>query len=182
MKQSCRIPRKKWLTKKNLDKLSISFYCESISNSVSLFHTQFVLHLLFFFKQFQSQRFHKVFSYTKIKVYYQFKPQRRKTRWNNYRLKYHDFWFLGKNISCVIYPWDNVLEGQFSSGKLCRQQIIRKTIFLGGSFQGDIVREQLSLKILSGSNHPGDNCPGGNYPRTIFLGGNYPRRQLSRGQ
>ena len=70
-----------------------------------------------------------------------------------------DSW--GKNISCVIYPWDNVLEGQFSSGKLCRQQIIRKKIFLGGSFQGDIVREQSSRGQLSGGQLSEDNFPRG---------------------
>ena len=54
-----------------------------------------------------------------------------------------DSW--GKNMPCVIYPWDNVLGGQLSSGQLCRQQIIQKTVFLGGNIQVDIVKEQLSL-------------------------------------
>ena len=48
--------------------LSISICCESINNSVSLFHTQFVLDLFFFFKQCQSHCVYKVFSYSKIKV------------------------------------------------------------------------------------------------------------------
>ena len=106
-----------------------------------------------------------------------------KTRGSNYRLKHYDFWFLGKNISGVIYPWDNFLGGSFprvhlSEKQLCRRQIIQKVIFFRGNFQGDIF----------GGNHPGGNYPGGNIPReqlssgaiiwktnirgAIFLGGN----------
>ena len=89
---------------------------------------------------------------------------------------------MGKNISCVIYPWDNVLGGQFSSRQLCRQQIIPKTIFLRGSFEGGycqgaiifvvIVREQSSWEQLSG----GKLSSG-----AIVRGGNFPRGQLSPG-
>ena len=75
-----------------------------------------------------------------------------KTRGSNYRLKYYDFWFLGKNILSVIYPWANFPGrggnfpwGHFAKGQLCRQQIIQKTTFLGGNFQGDVVRGKLYL-------------------------------------
>ena len=92
-----------------------------------------------------------------------------------------------KLIVCVVYPWDNVLAGQFSSGQLCRQKITWKKIFLGSNFRGDIVRGQLSLGWLSGSDHPGCNCRGGEaiflgvivrgaiIRGPVFLDGNYPR-------
>ena len=104
-----------------------------------------------------------------------------KTRGSNYRLKYYDFWFLGKKYIGCIYSWDDFPGGSFSrdhlfKGQLCRQQIIRKTNFLGSISRG----------ILSGGNFLWSNCPGaiicGQSSRgTIFLGGNYPRGQLSGG-
>ena len=62
-------------------------------------------------------------------------------------------------MSCVVYACDNVPRGMFSSGQLCRRQIIRKA--LGGNFQpegycqgpiifGIIFREQSSRGQLSG--------------------------------
>ena len=102
-----------------------------------------------------------------------------KTRGSNYRLKYYDFWFLGKKYIGCIYPWDNFPGGSFPrghlfKGQLCRGQIIRKTIFLGS----------ISREILSGGNFLWSNCLGAIIRRqssrgTIFLGGNYPRGQLS---
>ena len=85
-KKSCRNSWTKWPTWKNSGKLTIYFYLNKIlwafwwstllvsicygriNKSVSIFHTQFVLHLLFFFKQFQFHCFYRVFSNTKVKV------------------------------------------------------------------------------------------------------------------
>ena len=62
---------------------------------------------------------------------------------------FSDSW--GKNILAVIYPWDIFPGGRggssfhrryLSEGQLCMQQIIQKAVFLRGSLQGDIVREQ----------------------------------------
>ena len=73
---------------------------------------------------------------------------------------------MRKNILGEICPWDFNPGGSFSrdhlsEGQLCRGQIIRKAIFLGGNFHGDIVRAQTFL---------------GNCPEAIIRG------QLSRGQ
>ena len=112
--------------------MSVSFCYESINKSLSLFYTQFVLDLFFLFKQFQSHCVYKIFSYTKIKVY--FKPQIRKTRGSNYHLKYCNFWFLRKNILSVIYPWDNFPAGQFSSRPFVRGAIMWATNHPKGNF------------------------------------------------
>ena len=45
----------------------------------------------------------------------------------------------------TIFLWDSFLLDHLSEGQLCRRQIIRKAIFLGGNFQVNIVRDQLSL-------------------------------------
>ena len=45
----------------------VSFCREDINNSILLFHTQFVLDLLFFFKMFQSHCFYKVIFIQKSK-------------------------------------------------------------------------------------------------------------------
>ena len=88
VKWSCRISWKNDQPRKNLDKLtiysplnrilfnfmSVSICCESVNKSVSLFHTQFPHDLLFFLNQFQSLCVYKVFSYTKIKLWFKFKP------------------------------------------------------------------------------------------------------------
>ena len=88
----------------------------------------------------------------------------------------------GKNISCVIYPWDNVPGGsfprgnyvgdkssekQFSSEAICRG-ILSRGNYLWGNFlraiiQGVIIRRQFS----SGA---------------IFLVGSYSQGQFSVGQ
>ena len=78
------------------------------------------------------------------------------------------------NLSLGQCSW-----GQFSSGELCRQQIIWKAIFLRGNFQRDIVKGQLYLGSFSVSNHPGDNYQPAIILRqfcswAILLGGNCP--------
>ena len=73
-------------------------------------------------------------------------------------------------MSCVIYPWDNVPGGQFSSGQLCRRQIIWKPIenFPRCQFPG----------ILSGASYLWDKFPGmiDNFPVQL------PEGQLSGDQ
>ena len=113
------------------------------------------------------------------------------------QLKYYNFWLLGKDISCLIYPWDNVPRGKFSTGQLCRRQIILKE--LGGNIQGYCQGEinfgitfweQSSRGQLSGGQYSsGDNCPGRgwfywgvNIPGGSCLGGQLPRAQSSRRQ
>ena len=70
------------------------------------------------------------------------------------------------------FPRDHLPER-----RLCRRQIIRKAIFLGGNFQG----------VLSGGKYLWGNCPGAIIQgavirEAIFLVINYPLVQLSRWQ
>ena len=116
-----------------------------------------------------------------------------------------------KLIVCVVYPWDNVLAGQFSSGQLCMQKITWKKIFLGRNFRkfGVIVWERSSRVQLSGrgaiflgvivrgaiirGNYPGgsfsrwqlssgDSCLGGNNVGRNCPEGNYPGNKFPRRQ
>ena len=81
-----------------------------------------------------------------------------------------DSW--GKNISCVIFSWDNALgggrgsfpRGNYLGNKSSERQFSSAAIFRAG----DIVREQLSLGQLFGNNHPRGDCPGGNFPDTYL--------------
>ena len=117
----------------------------SINKSVSIFHTQFVLDLFFFFKQFKSHCFYKVFLMQKSNPSTNLNHKEGKKKGSNYQLKYYEYWFSKKkyivsNLSLGKYSWGEVFLGQ-----LCRQQIIRKSLLLGGNFQEYIIRGQLSL-------------------------------------
>ena len=134
----------------------ISIGCESINNSVSLFHAQFVLDLFFFFKQFQSHCIYEVYSYTKIKVYYSCRLQRRKTRGRNHQLKYYDFWFLGKKYICC-----NLLLGPFSWGTVFLSAICPRANYVGNkSSKRPFSSRAISRGILSGDSYLWGKCPG----------------------
>ena len=92
-----------------------------------------------------------------------------------------DSWW--KNISYIIYPWDNVPGCSFPwvtnvGNKSSEKQFSLGAIFMGilsgGNLQGDFVRGQLPLKWFSRSNHTLSN-----YQGAFFLGGNFPLGQLS---
>ena len=130
-----------------LDKLTICFFlnrilwtfrwstllvpicCESKYNSVSLFYTKFVLDLLFFF----FKQFH--FFYTKIKV-------------KKEGTTITDSW--DKNISCVIYPWNNYpgRGSSFPRGNYAGDKSSERQFSSGEIFRG----------ILSGGNYLWGNC------------------------
>ena len=129
--------------------MSVYFCCESINKSISLFYTQFVLDLFFFFKQFPSHFSVSFFSYTKIKVQYYFKLQIRKTRGSNYQLKYCNFWFLGKKyLEC------NLPLGQFSCWAVFLGAICPRGNYVGNkSSERQFFSGAISRAILSGGNY-----------------------------
>ena len=96
----------------------VSICYETINNSVSIFHTQFVLDLFLFFKQFQSHCVCKAFFRTKSKPSSNLnhKEGKQEEATTNKSTTISGSWV--KNKSRVIYPWNSFLgereEGSFS--------------------------------------------------------------------
>ena len=92
--------------------------------------------------------------------------------------------YLGYSLSLGQFSWvGTVFLGTIcptgSYVQLCRRQIIRKAIFLGGNFQGLLSGGNYPWSNFSGNNNPGAIIQGCNYTGTIFLESNYPQGQLS---
>ena len=128
----------------------VSICYKSINNSVSIFHSQFVLDMFFFFKSFQSHCFYKVFSYTR-------------------------FFFScpGGSFPRGNYVDDKPSERQFSLG-----EIYRGLIIFGVIFREQLSEEQLSRGQLSGEQFSRRQFSSGAIVwgaiiwGAIFLGGN----------
>ena len=176
--------KKKWPTWKNLDKLTIYFYLNrilwafrwqtllvslcygSINKSVSIFRAQFVLDLFFFFEQFQSH----CFFLSKNQSLGLIKTTKKENKRKQLSIKVLRILILGEKYIVCNLSLGQCSWGQFSLGQLCRRQIIGKAIFLGGNFQGYIVRGQLSLgAIFQEQSSRGQFSLG-----AIFLEGNCP--------
>ena len=129
--------------------MSVSICWVSIDKSVSLFHTQFVLDLFFFSKQFQSHCIYKI----------------GEVIWGQLS--------SGQSTEGQL-SWGKLSRcnnlGQFCRGQSSRRQFSSGQLSGGQFSSGSIVLEGNCLV----GNHLGSNCPGGNY-----LWGNFPRRQLS---
>ena len=95
-----------------------------------------------------------------------------KTRGSSYRLKYYDFWFLGKKyIGC------NLSLGQFSWGAVFLEAICPRGIFADNkSSEREFFSGAISRGLLSRGNYLWSNCLG-----AIIQGRNIPRGQLSGG-
>ena len=102
-----------------------------------------------------------------------------KRRRSKYRLKYYNFWFLGKKyIGC------NLSLGQFSLGAVFLGTICPRGNYVDNkSSERQFSSGTISRGILSGSNCLSSNCLGaiirGQSSKGQLSGGNIPREQLS---
>ena len=143
--------------------LSVFICCESISKFVSLFHTQFVLDLFFFFKQFQS---HCIYSLLTKQ-----KPKSGKNKRKQLSIKVLRFLILGKKYRACNLPW-----GLFSLGE--GGLFFLETICSTGNYVRDKSPER---KFFSEAIIFGSNCPWGNYSGAIILGDIFPGGNNPRG-
>ena len=118
----------------------ISICYESINNSVLIFDTQVVLDLFFFFRQYNLTVFIKFFLIQSTNLNHKEGKQEEATVDSSTTIS--DSW--GKDISCVVYPWDKVREARFSSGNyVCdisserHSGVISRGILLGGNYFED---------------------------------------------
>ena len=130
-----------------------------------------------------------------------------KTTGSNYRLKYYDFWFLGKkyngcNLSLGQFSWGATfleaicLRGNYLDDKSSKKQFslgpISRGILSGGNclwsncpgaiiwgqlFSGQLFTGQYSSGIII----LGENCPGDNDLGGINPGNNHPAGNCPRG-
>ena len=141
--------------------MSVSICCESISKSVSLFHTQFALACTFVLRIFSLTLFIKFFLIQNQSLI-------------NYRLKYYDFLSLEKkylacNLSLEQFSWGAVFlraicqSGNYVDGKSSERQfsswvisrgILSRCNYLRGNFPGAIIQGQSSRGQLLGVNCP----------------------------
>ena len=92
--------------------------------------------------------------------------------------------YLGCNFSLRLFFWGQFSRDHLYEGKLCRQQIVRKAIFLGSSFKGDIVKGQLFSGYFSESNNPGAIIHGAIIwgGGVIFVEGKFSSKAIVQGE
>ena len=174
--------------------MSVSIYWESINKSVSLFHTQFVLDLFFFSKQFQSHCIYKVFSYTnliKSKSSTDLNPKEEKQEEATIDYKVLRFLILREKISRVLFVlgtiflgavllWANCPRSNYAGDKSSERQLSLRAIVQGEIFGANVRRPIIRGTIIRWAIIQGAIFRGGAFIRgqfssgAIVLGGNHP--------